>query len=184
MEWDKHIDLKQNFILLDKTKNGERREIPINATLRATLESLYRGTKDRPRRLVEKIEEALWVLKDKTIGILGLAFKPDTDDMRFAPSIEVINLLQKEKAKVKVYDPVAMDKAKMILKNVEYGENPYLVAEGSNALVIVTEWSEFRGLDLAKIKGLLANPIIVDGRNIFDPAKMKKLGFVYKAIGR
>ncbi len=150
----------------------------------ALLKEVERINKDRPRRLVEKIEEALWVLKDKTIGILGLAFKPDTDDMRFAPSIEVINLLQKEKAKVKVYDPVAMDKAKMILKDVEYGKNPYLVAEGSNALVIVTEWSEFRGLDLAKIKGLLANPIIVDGRNIFDPAKMKKLGFVYKAMGR
>jgi len=150
----------------------------------ALLKEVERINKDRPRRLVEKIEEALWVLKDKTIGILGLAFKPDTDDMRFAPSIEVINLLQKEKAKVKVYDPVAMDKAKMILKDVEYGKNPYLVAEGSNALVIVTEWSEFRDLDLARIKGLLANPIVVDGRNIFDPAKMKKLGFVYKSIGR
>jgi len=150
----------------------------------ALLKEVERINKDRPRRLVEKIEEALWVLKDKTIGILGLAFKPDTDDMRFAPSIEVINLLQKEKAKVKVYDPVAMDKAKMILKDVEYGKNPYLVAEGSNALVIVTEWSEFRDLDLARIKGLLANPIVVDGRNIFDPAKMKKLGFIYKAMGR
>ena len=150
----------------------------------ALLKEVERVNKDRPGRLVEKIEEALWVLKDKTIGILGLAFKPDTDDMRFAPSIEVINLLQKEKAKVKVYDPVAMDKAKMILKDVEYGKNPYLVAEGSNALVIVTEWGEFRDLDLAKIKDLLANPIIVDGRNIFDPVKMKKLGFVYKSIGR
>jgi UDPglucose 6-dehydrogenase len=150
----------------------------------AILKEVERVNKDRPRRLVEKIEEALWVLKDKTIGILGLAFKPDTDDMRFAPSIEVINLLQKEKAKVKVYDPVAMDKAKMILKDVEYGKNPYLVAEGSNALVIVTEWGEFRDLDLAKIKDLLANPIIVDGRNIFDPVKMKRLGFIYKAMGR
>jgi len=150
----------------------------------ALLKEVERINKDRPRRLVEKIEEALWVLKDKTIGILGLAFKPDTDDMRFAPSIEVINLLQKEKAKVKVYDPVAMDKAKMILEDVEYGKNPYQVADASNALVIVTEWNEFRDLDLAKIKGLLANPIIVDGRNIFDPVKMKKLGFVYKAMGR
>ena len=150
----------------------------------ALLKEVERINKDRPRRLVEKIEEALWVLKDKTIGILGLAFKPDTDDMRFAPSIEVINLLQKEKAKVKVYDPVATDKAKMILEDVEYGKNPYQVADASNALVIVTEWNEFRGLDLAKIKGLLANPIIVDGRNIFDPVKMKKLGFVYKAMGR
>jgi UDPglucose 6-dehydrogenase len=150
----------------------------------ALLKEVERVNKDRPRRLVEKIEEALWVLKDKTIGILGLAFKPDTDDMRFAPSIEVINLLQKEKAKVKVYDPVAMDRAKMILKDVEYGKNPYLVAEGSNALVIVTEWGEFRDLDLAKIKDLLANPVIVDGRNIFDPVKMKRLGFIYKAMGR
>ncbi|GAJ13430.1 unnamed protein product, partial [marine sediment metagenome] len=84
----------------------------------ALLKEVEKINKDRPRRLVEKIEEALWVLKDKTIGILGLAFKPDTDDMRFAPPIEVINLLQKEKAKVKVYDPVAMDRAKMILKNL------------------------------------------------------------------
>jgi len=148
------------------------------------LKEVEKINKDRPRRLVEKIKEALWVLKDKTIGILGLAFKPDTDDMRFAPSIEVINLLQKEKAKLKVYDPVAMDKAKMILEDVEYGKNPYQVADASNALVIVTEWNEFRDLDLAKIKGLLANPIIVDGRNIFDPVKMRKLGFIYKAMGR
>ncbi len=150
----------------------------------ALLQEVERINKDRPRRLVQKLEEALWVLKDKTIGILGLAFKPDTDDMRFAPSIEVIHLLQKEKAKVKVYDPVAMDKAKVILKDVEYGKNPYQVAEGSNALAIITEWSEFKDLDLVKIKGLLVNPVVVDGRNIFDPEKMKKLGFVYKSIGR
>jgi UDPglucose 6-dehydrogenase len=134
--------------------------------------------------LFRKIKQAMWVMNNKTIGILGLAFKPDTDDMREAPSIDIINELQQEGAKIKAYDPVAEPRAKEILKNVEYCKDPYCAAEGSDALVIITDWSEFKKLDLEKIKNLLNQPVIIDGRNIYDPEEMKKLGFVYKSIGR
>jgi len=150
----------------------------------ALLKEVEKINENRPKLLVKKIEEALWILKDKVIGILGLAFKPNTDDIRFAPSIEIIRLLQKEKAQIKVYDPVAMDKAKEILRNVEYGRDPYEVARGSNALVIVTEWEEFLKIDLERIRDLMVNPVIVDGRNIYSPERMKELGFIYKSIGR
>ncbi len=91
---------------------------------------------------------------------------------------------KKKKAQIKVYDPVAMDNAKEILKNVEYGGDPYEVARGSNALVIVTEWNEFQEIDLERIRDLMINPLVVDGRNIYEPEKMKELGFIYKSIGR
>jgi len=150
----------------------------------ALLKEVDKINESRPLLLIKKVEETLWIIKDKTVGILGLSFKPNTDDMRFAPSIKIIELLQREGARIKVYDPKAMEKAKRILKNVEYGKNPYEVAEESDALVIVTEWDEFKNMNLKRIKGLLNQPIIIDGRNIFEPEKMKKLGFVYKSIGR
>lgn len=133
---------------------------------------------------VKKIEDALWIVKDKTIGVLGLSFKPDTDDMRFAPSIDIIKALQAEGARIKAYDPVAMSKSREVLKNVTYCKDPYETAKGSDCLIILTEWDEFARLDLARVKKLLRHPIIIDGRNIFEPSKMKKLGFVYKGVGR
>jgi UDPglucose 6-dehydrogenase len=133
---------------------------------------------------VKKIEEALWIIKDKTIGVLGLSFKPNTDDMRFAPSIDIIKTLQAEGAKIKAYDPVSMPKARGILKNVKYCKNLYETARGSDCLVILTEWDDFAAMDLSRIKKLLKHPIILDGRNMFEPAKMKKLGFVYTGVGR
>ena len=148
------------------------------------LKEVERINEERPRQLVRKLEEALWILKDKTIAILGLSFKPDTDDMRFAPSIQVIKLLQSEGAKVKAYDPVAIPNAKPLLDNVEFASDPYEAASGSDALIIITEWEEFKKLDLQKIKRLLETPVIVDGRNIYDPREMQKLGFVYKGMGR
>ncbi|MFH0948423.1 MAG: UDP-glucose/GDP-mannose dehydrogenase family protein [Elusimicrobiota bacterium] len=133
---------------------------------------------------VKKIEEALWIVKGKTIGILGLAFKPNTDDMRFAPSIDIINTLQNEGAKIKAFDPKATEKAKKVLKNVVYCKNSYEVAKDADCLVILTEWDEIKKIDLGKIKKLLKHPIIIDGRNIFNPKEMEKLGFVYKSVGR
>lgn len=133
---------------------------------------------------IKKIEETLWVLKGKTIGILGLAFKPNTDDMRNAPSIDIIRYLEKEGAKVKAYDPVAIPNAKAYLNSVGYGKNIYDTAEGCDALIVVTEWDEFKDMDLKKIRKLLTHPIVIDGRNIFDPQKMDEEGFVYKSIGR
>ncbi len=131
-----------------------------------------------------KIKKSLKNVKGKTIGILGLAFKPNTDDMRFAPSIYIINELQKEGAKIKAYDPEAMERAKKILKDVGYCNNPYDAAKNSDALVIITEWNEFRELDLKKIKQLMRHNLIVDGRNIYNTEEMKKHGFNYISIGR
>ena len=148
------------------------------------LKSVESVNKMQKEDLVKKIKQAVWVMNNKTIGILGLSFKPNTDDMREAPSIYIINKLQQEGAKIKAYDPVAGLKAREILKNVQYCKDPYCAAEGSDALVIITDWPEFNKLNLKKIKTLLNQPVIIDGRNIYDPEKMEKLGFVYKSIGR
>jgi UDPglucose 6-dehydrogenase len=135
-------------------------------------------------RFVKKIEDALWVVKDKTVGIMGLAFKPNTDDMRSAPSLDIIAELQREGAMVKAYDPQAMKQARKLLKGVKFCKNAYEVARGSDALAFITEWDEFKNLDMGKIRRLMTHPIVVDGRNIFDPEKMEEMGFVYKSIGR
>ncbi|HVN15327.1 MAG TPA: UDP-glucose/GDP-mannose dehydrogenase family protein [Anaerolineales bacterium] len=123
-------------------------------------------------------------LKGKTVGVLGLAFKPNTDDMRDAPSIDIVKELAEAGAKVRGYDPVAMDVARSILSDIEFFDDPYKLAEGCDALMIVTEWNEFKQLDLEKIKSLLKSPVIYDGRNIYDPALMKEMGFNYRSIGR
>jgi len=123
-------------------------------------------------------------LHGKTIGILGLAFKPNTDDMREAPAVEIIHLLQNEGAQVRAFDPVAMDRARETLPGVTYCDDAYKVAEGSNGLVIVTDWNEFKHLDMARIKASMAQPVLMDGRNIYDPRRMEELGFVYHGIGR
>jgi len=131
-----------------------------------------------------KIKETLWILEDKTIAVLGLAFKPNTDDMRNAPAEKIITKLLAEGARIKVFDPKSMEKAKEILPDIEYCENPYQAAEGAEALVIITEWNEFKEMDLNRIKDLLHQPIIIDGRNIYNPDKMEKMGFTYKSVGR
>lgn len=120
----------------------------------------------------------------KTIGILGLSFKPDTDDMREAPSITIINSLQKEGAKIRVYDPIAMGNSKKIFKNITFCKNSYDAAEGCDLLIVVTEWNEFRQIDLEKIKKLMKQPLLLDGRNIYEPEQIKKIGFVYQGVGR
>ncbi|MBI5826031.1 MAG: UDP-glucose/GDP-mannose dehydrogenase family protein [Chloroflexi bacterium] len=123
-------------------------------------------------------------LKGRTIGLLGLAFKPNTDDMRDAPSIDISEELVKAGAKVRAYDPVAMEVARPILPAVDFFDEPYEMAEGCDALIVVTEWNEFKQLDLEKVKSLLKSPVIYDGRNIYDPALMKEMGFIYRAVGR
>mgnify|MGYP000753359356 FL=1 len=149
------------------------------------LRSVIEINQDQRRRLVHKLRNLLGgSLRNKVIGILGLAFKPNTDDMREAPSVEIIHMLQHEGAKVKAYDPAAMENAKAILNGVEFKEDPYQVAEGADALILVTEWNEFKQLDMERIKNLMRKPILIDGRNIYDPEKMKALGFIYRGIGR
>lgn len=123
-------------------------------------------------------------LKNKQIGILGLSFKPDTDDMRDAPSIPIINGLKKDGAKIKTYDPIAMENAKKIIKGITFCSNAYEAAEDSDILIIVTEWNEFKKLDLVKVKNLMKKPVILDGRNIYDPQEVRQLGFSYLGVGR
>jgi UDPglucose 6-dehydrogenase len=135
-------------------------------------------------RFVKKIIDTLWVLKDKTIGVLGLAFKQNTDDVRLSPAIELCHRLQKEGAVLRVHDPKAMDKARALLQNVTFVDDLNAVADGCDALVVATEWEEFKKLDLERARRSLSHPIMFDGRNLFDPAEMERLGFIYKSIGR
>jgi UDPglucose 6-dehydrogenase len=135
-------------------------------------------------RFLKKITDTLWVLKDKKIGVLGLAFKQNTDDVRTSPAIELCQRLQKEGASLRVHDPKAMDKAKGLLKNVEFVEDMNAVAEGCDALVVATEWDEFKKLDLERARKGLTHPILFDGRNLFDSQEMEKLGWIYKSVGR
>ena len=135
-------------------------------------------------RFLGKIVDTLWVLKDKTIGILGLAFKQNTDDVRLSPAIDLCQRLQKEGAKLRVHDPKAMDKAKAVLKDVVFVADMNKVAEGCDALVIATEWPDFKKLDLQRARKALTHPILFDGRNLFDREEMEKLGFIYKSVGR
>jgi len=148
------------------------------------LKEVQRINADQMDRFVKKIVETLWVLKGKTIGVLGLAFKQNTDDVRTSPAIELCHRLQKEGATLRVHDPKAMDKAKELLKDVTYVADMNAVAEGCDALVIATEWDEFKKLDLKRARKGLSHPILFDGRNLFDPKEMEKLGFIYKSIGR
>ena len=135
-------------------------------------------------RFIKKITDTLWVLKDKKIGVLGLAFKQNTDDVRSSPAIDLCQRLLKEGATLRVHDPKAMDKTKPFLPNVTYVDDMNAVAEGCDALVVATEWDEFKQLDLARAKKGLTHPIMFDGRNLFDPAEMEKLGWIYKSVGR
>jgi UDPglucose 6-dehydrogenase len=139
---------------------------------------------ERRKEAVALIEEMTGGVKGKTIGLLGLAFKPNTDDMRDAPSIDIAQDLIADGAKVRGYDPVAMDAARSVLPAVEMFDDPYSMSEGCDALMVITEWNEFKQLDLEKVKGLLKTPVIFDGRNIYDPAAMKKMGFKYRGMGR
>jgi len=148
--------------------------------LRAVMEINY----DQRKRVIQKLREILGNFRGKTIGLLGLSFKPNTDDMRDAPSIEIVHMLQHEGAQIKVYDPVASDNAKKILNNVIYCDNPYTVAEGADALILVTEWNEFKQLDMGRIAKSMRQPVLFDGRNIYEPEKMRALGFTYRGIGR
>ncbi len=138
----------------------------------------------RRKEAVAHINEMTGGVKGKTIGLLGLAFKPNTDDMRDAPAVEIAQALTGYGAKVRGYDPVAMDVASPMLPAVEMFKDPYSMAEGCDALMVITEWNEFKQLDLEKIKELLNSPVIFDGRNIYDPVEMKKKGFKYRGMGR
>ncbi|MEZ0395060.1 MAG: UDP-glucose/GDP-mannose dehydrogenase family protein [Anaerolineales bacterium] len=139
---------------------------------------------ERRRMAVRKVEAMLGALSGKVIGLLGLAFKPNTDDMREAPSVDIAQGLIAGGARLRAYDPVAMENARALLPAVDMFDDPYAMAKGCDALVVVTEWNEFKQLDLKKLKKQMRTPVIFDGRNVYDPAEMRKLGFTYQGVGR
>jgi UDPglucose 6-dehydrogenase len=148
------------------------------------LRSVMDINRDQRRQVIHKLRELLGSLDERVVGILGLAFKPNTDDMREAPSVELIHLMQSEGARIRAYDPVATVNAERYLHDVTLCQDAYQVADGADALVIVTEWNEFKHLSLPRLKTAMRQPIVVDGRNIYDPEQMKALGFVYRGMGR
>jgi len=155
--------------------NGVRMEL---------MESVIRVNRAQRARILEKIGRLLGTMRGKKIGILGLAFKPNTDDLREAPAITVIESLLEEGATVRAFDPAAMDEAARLLPAVEMCKDAYAVAEGSDAIVLMTEWNQFRNLDLDRIRHALAHPLFIDARNVYDPDRMSRLGFVYEGMGR
>jgi UDPglucose 6-dehydrogenase len=149
------------------------------------LETVIAVNDVRKRAMARKVARALGGnLRDKTVALLGLTFKPNTDDMREAPSIALVTALRDAGARVRAYDPVGMEQAKMVMNDVTYCDGPYMCAENADALVIVTEWEQFRALDFDRLKQVMARPVLVDLRNIYRPEEMARHGFVYDSVGR
>ena len=134
--------------------------------------------------MIPKIEKLIGDFSGKQIGVLGLSFKPETDDMRESPAIDIIKEMQKRGAKIKAFDPVAMEEAKHYLPDIEYAKDEYDAIEGADILVFLTEWNQFRALDMEKVKRLLKSPKIADLRNIYEPKDMREMGFEYVGVGR
>jgi UDPglucose 6-dehydrogenase len=140
--------------------------------------------RDQRMLAIDKLRECLETLDGRIVGLLGLAFKPNTDDLRDAPSLDIAKVLIAAGAEVRGYDPAAMGRARELLPEVEYCADAYALADGADGLVLVTEWNEFRHLDLGRLKASMRRPVMIDGRNIYDPAVMRGLGFTYRGIGR
>jgi len=148
------------------------------------LKSVQKINADQRQWVARKLKKALWNLRGKTVAIWGLAFKPDTDDLRNAPALDIAAQLMGEGCKVRVHDPVAMDKAKPHLSGVYYAKDAYDAAKGADAVILVTEWKEYKDVDLKKVRASLHTPVFLDGRNVFDPKAMAALGFQYHSVGR
>lgn len=150
----------------------------------ALLREVERINQARIDRAVAKLQDRLWNLRDKVVGVLGLAFKPHTDDVRFAPALALIERLEREGVTVRAYDPHANEKAREALPGFTCCPDPYAVAEGAEALVLCTEWPEFAELDWARLRGAMVRPLLIDGRNALDPQKLAAAGFEYVGMGR
>jgi UDPglucose 6-dehydrogenase len=148
------------------------------------LKEAERVNKQRVDQLLDKVKKALWVMKQKQIGVLGIAFKPNTDDIRLAPAIEVIRRLLAEGATVRATDPEAMTRARAVFPDLHYSADPYEIARGADALLLLTEWEQYRRLDWKRVHSEMARPLIVDARNMLRPAEMRALGFEYMSFGR
>jgi UDPglucose 6-dehydrogenase len=154
------------------------------------VEAVVEVNEQQKLRMVEKVVQALGVssnpgsLDGMTVGVLGLAFKPNTDDVREAPSLDIIRELRRRGARVQAYDPAAMEQARRVLPDVDYRTDAYSATEGADVLVLITEWNQFRNLDLERIKTLVRRPILLDLRNVYEPERVKALGFEYHGVGR
>jgi len=148
------------------------------------LREVDRINQARIPQAIRRLKNQLWILKDKVIGVWGLAFKPDTDDVRYSPALALIKQLLVEGVSVKAYDPRAMKKAQREIPALTCCQDPYEAASGADALVLATEWKEFESLDLTRVRALMRRPLVFDGRNLFDQEKMKSMGFEYLGIGR
>ena len=148
------------------------------------LKEVQRINAEQMERFLKKMADTLWVLKEKKIGVLGLAFKQNTDDVRSSPAIELCQRLLKEGAVLRVYDPKGMEKAKAVLKEATFVADMNAVADGCDALVVATEWPEFKKLDLESARNVMTHPIMFDGRNLFDGREMERHGWIYKSVGR
>jgi UDPglucose 6-dehydrogenase len=161
-------------------KTGQDNDAP-----QRIVEAVVAVNDSRKRAMARKVSAALGGdIRGKTIAVLGLTFKPNTDDMRDAPSLPLITALQDMGAKVRVYDPVGMEQAKPLLQNVAFCDSAYSCAEGASALAIVTEWEQFRALDFARLKTIMVTPVLVDLRNVYQPDEVARHGFVYESVGR
>lgn len=156
----------------------------LHGTQPQLLQAVMEINRNQRRRAVMKLRKSLKSLGEKTIGVLGISFKPNTDDIRDAAAIEIIHLLQNEGAHIRAYDPQAMENASHVLKNVTLCDNPYKVAENADALLLATEWNEFKQLDFKKLKSLMKQAVILDGRNLWDAETLRGLGFTYMGVGR
>ena len=148
------------------------------------LKSVRSINETQKQSFAAKIQQALWVVKGKTIGVLGLAFKPNTDDMRYAPARNIIQTLQGEGATMRAFDPQAMKEAASMLPGVKFCKDPYETARGADCVAVLTEWNEFKELDFLRLKKVMRQPLLMDGRNIYDPRRMRALGFRYIGVGR
>ena len=148
------------------------------------LKETERVNKQRVDLLLEKVKKALWVMKGKRIGLLGIAFKPNTDDIRLAPALEVIRRLLAEGVEIHATDPEAMERARVVFPKVSYSADPYDVTRGADALLVLTEWEQYRRLDWKRVRKEMARPLVIDARNMLHPAEMKELGFEYMSFGR
>jgi UDPglucose 6-dehydrogenase len=148
------------------------------------LRTVIEINKDQRLKVIQKLRDALGSLEGQTVALLGLAFKPNTDDLREAPALEIAHLLNAEGATVRAYDPVAMPVARSLLPEAHFATDAYDAVAGADAAVVVTDWNEFKQLDLKRLRKAMARPVLVDGRNIYEPTAARAAGFVFFPIGR
>ena len=161
------------------TKVGDKYDVETSV-----VDAVIKANEFQRQAMIPKIEKLLGDINGKQIGVLGLSFKPETDDMRESPATDIIRELQKRGAKIKAFDPVAMEEARHLLSDIEYATDEYDAIKDADILIIVTEWNQFRALDMVKVKRLLKSPKIADLRNIYEPNDMREMGFEYVGVGR